>query len=271
MKNKINLGCGPIYVDSPDWLNLDFQSSGRAVRAANLLNGLPAQDESAKLVYSSHFLEHVPRGLISSVISECFRVLAPGGVIRLVLPDLQNMAAEYLRCRLAGEHERADFVVLEMVDQCVRREPGGELGKYYQSIAVPRCRDSQSMIDYVALRVGRAEVSAHPVKTAFSFGRLSAAVRSRIFELRVRLCLLGLPRAFKDQNVSMASLGERHHWLWDFHQLSGVLSAAGFSDAQVVTATTSRVADFPFQQLDVDNNGTPRKGLESMYVEACKQ
>jgi len=56
---NINLGCGLVFVDSPEWINLDYSSSSPAVRKANLLGRLPLEDASASLVYSSHFLEHV--------------------------------------------------------------------------------------------------------------------------------------------------------------------------------------------------------------------
>jgi predicted SAM-dependent methyltransferase len=57
----INLGCGPVFVDSPEWANLDFSPSSPSVIRANLLVPLPLKSDSAQLVYSSHFLEHIPK------------------------------------------------------------------------------------------------------------------------------------------------------------------------------------------------------------------
>ena len=82
--------------------------------------------------------------------------------------------------------------------------------------------------------------------------------------------MAGLPAAFRAQNVSLAGVGERHHWLWDFHQLQQALEAAGFQGVERRTAATSALADFPFHPLDLDTDGRPRKGAESMYVEAHK-
>lgn len=129
---KINLGCGPVFVDTSDWVNLDFSPASSAVRQANLLTRLPFADNAVGVVYSSHFLEHVPRAAVAGVLAECFRVLQPGGILRLVLPDLENLCRAYLAHRDGGEHDKADFIVLEMVDQCVRDTSGGELGRYYQ-------------------------------------------------------------------------------------------------------------------------------------------
>lgn len=151
---KVNLACGGVFVDSPDWLNLDFAPTSPTVRKANLLGRLPVADGAAALVYSSHFLEHVPRDLVPGFLRECWRVLRPGGVVRLVLPDLENLAREYLAMREAGEHEKADFVVLEMIDHCVRRESGGEFGKVYRRLSGRQGDDVEAMIDYIRARTG---------------------------------------------------------------------------------------------------------------------
>ena len=79
-----------------------------------------------------------------------------------------------------------------------------------------------------------------------------------------------LPAAFRAQNISLAAVGERHHWLWDLEQLRHVLENVGFVDVQRCQASTSRFADFPFHVLDLDADGRPRKGAESMYIEARK-
>jgi predicted SAM-dependent methyltransferase len=73
----INLACGSAYVDSPDWINFDFAASSPAVTQANLLQPLPVPSSSARLIYSSHFLEHVPRGDVDALLRECIRVLQP--------------------------------------------------------------------------------------------------------------------------------------------------------------------------------------------------
>jgi len=161
MRN-VNLGCGPVYVDSPEWLNFDYAPTSRAVRRANLLGRLPVPDGVADLVYASHFLEHVPRERVSAVLMECWRVLRPGGVVRLVVPDLENMAREYLAKRDSGEHEKADFVVLEMIDQCVRREPGGEPGLFYRQVAGRSDEGGAAMMDYIRVRTGE-DLRINPV------------------------------------------------------------------------------------------------------------
>lgn len=269
---NVNLGCGPVFVESPSWLNLDFSPTSSAVRQANLLSRLPLADATATLVYSSHFLEHVPRAVVPALLAECLRVMQPGGVLRLVVPDLENMAREYLANREAGAHDKADFVVLEMIDQCVRLESGGELGLLYRRVNAQPGTSAVPMIDYIRSRTGE-DLRASAVAGGGGLRdlrRLSAALRNRIERVWIRFCLLALPAAFRAQNVSLAAVGERHHWLWDFHQLKSALEAVGFVDVERSSANSSAVAHFPFHPLDIDAEGRPRKGAESLYLEARK-
>ena len=41
---NINLGCGPAFVDSPEWINLDYSPSAPTVRKANLFGRLPLEE-----------------------------------------------------------------------------------------------------------------------------------------------------------------------------------------------------------------------------------
>lgn len=155
----INLACGPVFIDNPNWANFDFVAAS-GVQQANLLGRLPLTDNAAQLIYSSHFLEHIPKPQVESVLRECLRVLQPSGVIRLVLPDLENMARTYLQLRDECKHEQANFLVLEMIDQCVRRQSGGELGKYYRTLQEQAkgdtsvSGDNTVMIDFIRHRTG---------------------------------------------------------------------------------------------------------------------
>lgn len=115
----LNLGCGP-NVEMSRWTDIDgswnlrVQTSwwgrpfvgllaGRSgyrwpshVRWMDITKGLPFADVSADAVYASHVLEHLYREDAIALLSECHRILKPEGVIRLVLPDLRHMVANYL-------------------------------------------------------------------------------------------------------------------------------------------------------------------------------
>ncbi len=121
---KINIGCG--MTPTEGWLNLDNSLSLRiasrpllvgAARALGLLNKgqsdyidfcrsnrirwadatrrIPAEEASAQVLYSSHMLEHLDRAEVQAFLKEARRVLAPGGIIRLVVPDIRKLCEAY--------------------------------------------------------------------------------------------------------------------------------------------------------------------------------
>lgn len=269
MKEKcVNIACGDVYVQG--WVNLDYAPHSSAVTHANLLDRLPLGDAEADLAYSSHFIEHIPRDLVRHFLSECFRILKPGAYLRLVLPDLEEMCRCYLARRESAEHDKADFLVLEMLDQCVRMRPGGELGDFYERLRTAQA--PSEMIEFVRKRTGHevhrvvGDMDARWVRVL----RNPEHLLGRLQGLYCRLVLALLPSAFRKQNVSLASVGERHAWIYDFHSIERALKEAGFADIRRVSASTSSIDDFPFFPLDVTSEGLPRKGLESMYIEAAK-
>ena len=52
------------------------------------------------IIYTSHLLEHFPCKEGRAVVSECFRVLKQGGIVRLMVPDVSYIVGEYIDERL---------------------------------------------------------------------------------------------------------------------------------------------------------------------------
>jgi len=62
---------------------------------ANATRRIPLPDSSVDVVYSSHMFEHLDRAAAEAFLDEVRRVLMPGGTVRLAVPDLAILAAEY--------------------------------------------------------------------------------------------------------------------------------------------------------------------------------
>ncbi|RWC35141.1 MAG: methyltransferase domain-containing protein [Mesorhizobium sp.] len=111
---KVQFGCG---LSAPEgWLNFDSSPTlriqrlplvGKAltrgrvrfpptVRYGDVLRRLPLADESATHLYCSHVLEHLSLEDCRKALREGCRVLAPGGIFRGVLPDLELLARDYI-------------------------------------------------------------------------------------------------------------------------------------------------------------------------------
>ena len=90
---KIHLGCGSKFisgfqhVDSTHYRHLDYCAD---------VSSLPFyRDCSASLIYACHVLEHFGRHEYMSVLAEWCRILAPGGILRLSVPDFAAVASLY--------------------------------------------------------------------------------------------------------------------------------------------------------------------------------
>jgi predicted SAM-dependent methyltransferase len=90
---KLNLGCGPNPKDG--WVNVDLFNEKADLRL-DLREPWPFPDNSVSYIYSEHAFEHfefheeVPRFL-----GHAFRVLVPGGVFDVVVPDTEPVLKAY--------------------------------------------------------------------------------------------------------------------------------------------------------------------------------
>jgi predicted SAM-dependent methyltransferase len=92
-KVYLNLGSGDIT--HPYFINVDALVA-RHVHYLRPIDDLsPFADESVDLVYASHCLEHFSYHRVHAVLTEWRRVLKPGGVLRLGVPDLDRLLEIY--------------------------------------------------------------------------------------------------------------------------------------------------------------------------------
>jgi predicted SAM-dependent methyltransferase len=89
---KLHVGSGEHHLAG--WVNIDVAP---APLPMNVKWGLPFAEGAADYAYLSHFLEHLfyPAEAFS-VLSDLFRVLAPGGVLRVVVPDIEKCLRAYV-------------------------------------------------------------------------------------------------------------------------------------------------------------------------------
>lgn len=92
-KIRLNLGSGPINLEG--YIGID-RKIGIEVYP------LKYKDETVDEVYASHVLEHFGAGDVPNVLADWFRVLKPGGVIRIGVPDFKIIASAYVENRDLG-------------------------------------------------------------------------------------------------------------------------------------------------------------------------
>jgi predicted SAM-dependent methyltransferase len=94
---RLHLGSGDHVIEG--WANIDaFGLPG--VVAWDLTKTLPIKDGQVDFIFSEHFIEHVSLDQGTKLIRDCFRVLRPGGVLRVSTPDLRAVIDEYLDMRV---------------------------------------------------------------------------------------------------------------------------------------------------------------------------
>lgn len=87
---KINYGCGGNLIDG--WLNVDlFQSDAPNYRFINLLEKHSFADKAFRFGFSEDVLEHLNQAESIFFLSETYRTLAEGGILRLSFPGLEGV------------------------------------------------------------------------------------------------------------------------------------------------------------------------------------
>jgi predicted SAM-dependent methyltransferase len=269
----LNVGCGRRFSRDPRWLNVDLAPAAPEVVRIDAQAGLPFATASFAAVYHSHVLEHLNQAGGQRLLRECHRVLQPGGILRVVVPDLETIARCYLarldevRAETPGAEARYRWAVAEMFDQMVRRAPGGEM------LELLRTRDPD-LRAYALQRCG-AEVGGivqqlDAAPSPRPAGRAAWSLRGKARALREwwRRFRLGREHEWMER-ASFFDSGEVHRWMYDEHSLRRALSEAGFVKASRHTATSSQIAGWAGFEIDAGADGAAFKP-DSLYVEALK-
>jgi len=200
----LNVGCGTR--SHWEWNNLDFSPYaylrrkrllGAVVKGLGLLSaarcralenidpsivchdvcrGIPFAENVFDVVYHAQFLEHLERAQAVRFLRECYRVLKPGGIIRVVTPDLEHLVGEYRRalnvCAQENNgglqlHEQA---TMALFGQMVREEPVGT-------------RQQKSWVRFIERRVrGNARKSGEAHCWIYDYYELKHALSSVGFQ-----------------------------------------------------------------------------------------
>lgn len=259
---RVNVGCGRVW--HRDWVNLDHRPTSPHVRHFDIRKPLPFPDGTVDAVYASHVLEHLDMAEGRRLLAECRRILKRDGVVRIVVPDLEDMCRFYLQ-RLAAVAERPDaenetaydWAYLQLIDQHVRRRPGGELMAYLERpglLANPALEHRLSReIQGLAREQGRRPAPAG----------LRAALRR--WGKGIVRAVLPASTAEALRVGRFLQTGEIHRVGYDRFSLPRLLREVGFDEVAIVGHSQSRIQGFDTAGLDCID-GAPRKP-GSLFVE----
>jgi predicted SAM-dependent methyltransferase len=262
----LNLGCG--YRFDSRWTNVNFKVTGAEVIPYDLGKGIPFADNTFELVYHSHVLEHFNQTAAKTFIQECYRVLRPGGILRVVVPDLEQIASLYL-ASLAGASESAEWagkyewIILELLDQMVRNTPGGDMATYlgqatnrHQEFVLERF--GAEARDFI-----QPSQSDRPGKLLVKQIKGLGTTVHRILPQPLARFYTALRVGYYRQN------GEVHQWMYDRHSLSILLKKCGLEQVVQRTAKDSYLDNWTSYNLDTEADGKIYKP-DSLFMEAIK-
>lgn len=266
----LNFGCGKRF--SPDWVNIDFHSDSKCVQRVNLLSGFPFTDSTFDAVYSSHVLEHFDRSAARFLLSESKRVLKPGGVLRVVVPDLEASCLEYLRIlRMPDGPEKRrvyPWIMIELLDQMVRMLRTGEMGAFKRRVMLGADEELQNYIQ------SRCENT--PARVTSPMGLFAKLRNFNVHKLTtkfpywyLKLWACFIPKSLRELVLVQTEIGERHRWMYDKYGLGLALEEIGFKQIALCDFNQSQIPDFNSYYLDCHADGQPYK-RNSIYMEAIK-
>lgn len=278
----LNVGCGRRL--HMDWVNLDVNPSSPEVHKYNVLEGIPFPGETFDVVYHSHVLEHVAKNKALTFMKECFRVLKPRGIIRVVVPDLEAITRLYLKAlEKSLEADRQwqynyEWLKLEMYDQTVRERSGGEMQTFLHQVFIPNK-------DFVLERIGvegKLIIENHVTKSKSMNNKQQdkTLLKKLIYKLYrlVRYPVVrraSIIRTLFGKEYELLQLGrfrrsgEIHLWMYDRYSLAKILDESGFTNPIQMRASESQNPNWVSFNLDTEPDMTVYKP-DSLYMEATK-
>lgn len=276
----VNLGCGSVYHEN--WINIDLNPHSPTVEKHNILQGLPFPSNVIDVVYHSALFEHLLKEDGEQLMRETVRVLKPSGLLRVAIPDFENIARIYLEkleAAINGE-KNADldynWIMLEFLDQLVRTKSGGYMADYFKQDEIPNLNfviDRIGMEGEELLELNRPKelttLQKNRSRSLFSLFRSLLRKTRNNFVNIVIFIFYGRMALKSFEESQFRGRGEVHKWMYDRYSLTKLMNDMGFSEIKICTSDESSIPDFVTYELDT-KDGIVRKP-DLMYIEGvCK-
>jgi predicted SAM-dependent methyltransferase len=119
----LNLGAGPRGVDDVHWVNVDGAEDRSVQALVDFSRPLPFDDGVFDGVFCEHVLEHFTQADGERLAREVKRILKPGGVFRVIVPDAEFVLRSYFEApdALAAARAGSEGTAMEAVNAYFRQ------------------------------------------------------------------------------------------------------------------------------------------------------
>ena len=140
---KLHVGCGHNILDG--WLNADIAPAHPGVLYLDATAPFPIASASFDYIYSEHVIQHFPfrAGLV--MLSECCRILKPGGVLRLSTPNLLRLASLVTERDGAAQTEYTRLVREKYIPENTARLPAFVVNNFFWDFTHQFVHDPESL------------------------------------------------------------------------------------------------------------------------------
>ena len=278
------MGASPIWKQG-GWHVLDHKlDQNSEFGIAGDADKIDLPDESCDVVFCSHVFEHIPHVKLPLVIAEINRVLKPGGIFRILTPDLARVARAYV------ESDEEFFKAAKSEDESLRTDLG--LGGAFMNFIVSPGQDTVLLNrDLTTFIAGYAHVYGYDyqmlstILQKIGFETRKAEFNdSVIAEMQTPLHVIGLGDHWQDLNQDFYFQNNLVHRLVDGkYEIN--FKVAGFDrdpltslivEATKVSVASAEQANLLFNQSELNYNKyawsllrdpTFKLKLESLNVE----
>jgi len=270
----------PLY---QEWNNIKFSSVKPGdnlpyIFHYDIRNPLPYPQNTFNVVYCNHVAEHLTPDEGLNLVKDLYRVLEPGGVCRVVVPDLELAATEYINCLRQvisfpdTEHiRRYEWAVADLIDQMVRKQSGGVMWNKLSSGDVDwdqirRCNGDV----FEDIRTGKIfqETKAQPLKTK-KYKLINKFQERWINKFKEDFYKILFNQFGVLKKPYVEVLNEKNMWMYDRFSLPELLKKGGFTKVTLCDYKTSGITNWGKYDFDRAENGD--YPLEpSVYAEGFK-
>jgi len=248
-KKFFNIGAG--VFTHKYWTNIDYNSGYYKDALADIhinhnlmsLSDLPIESSTAEIVYCSHVIEHISNRAVEKLLEESFRILKPGGVLRLITPNAELAYRAYLN------NDRLFFYWID-------RHSQPTVMKDHYRVPPNKASLEQLFLHYFASQLSEIDIDDNVTKK-YTSDEIAYIINNNTmedaFDKLSRECI------FKEQYS-----GSHINW-WTPKKLTSFLVNSGF-EHPMISAFGQSIAP-PLRDITLFDNTHPKI---SLFMEAIK-